>query len=300
VEDPEAHTAPAFRTFTHRDGTARSLREVCRVYTIDWYLKQNIWPERRRAAIYQVYCNLFDTINAKRITPADATILGFGWFGTDSDIPYRQYCRMEGGWLGYRNRIVPAAWWVMTATYIGHLFGDGFHWWHDAGPEGTDRRRRPPDYGMGPYVWEADAGGPREAPLVFGGITEEGPLYPREPRYNVPYSKLAEYRLKQYESFLGMPRRVVEYSLDRGRTWVTPAGAETGDILEKAERRLPLCFAWDGGGDLVLVFAAWPFAEQPEWGMRLRIAPGVERDVVMHRQWPMLRAFSKRDARYGL
>jgi hypothetical protein len=300
TEDPEKFTAPAFRRFTHSDGTQRSLREVCRVYTIDWYLKSNIFPDRRRTAIYQIYCNLFDTINAKLITPADSTILAFAWFGTDNDLPYRQYIRMDGGWLGFSNRIVPAPWWIMNATYIGHLFGDGFHWWHDAGPEGNNPRRRPPDYGMGPYTWEPDAGGPAKHPLVFGGITEEGPLYPREPRYNLVYTKLAEYRLKQYESFLTMPRSVVEYSLDGGKTWVAQVGNERRDILEKAEKKQPLCFKWEAGGDLVLVFLTWPFADAPEWNVRLRIAPGQQRDVKMHRQWPMLRVFSKSDPKYGL
>ena len=305
TEDAEKYSGPAFRPFTYTDGSVRSLREVCRVYTIDWYLKSNIFPDRRRTAIYQIYCNLFDTINAKRITPADSTILGFAWFGTDNDLPYRQYIRMDGGWLGYYNRIVPSPWWVMTATYIGHLFGDGFHWWHDNGPEGRDRKRRPeprPEgpYGMGPYIWEADAGGSEQPPLVFGGTTEKGPLYPREPRYNLAYTKLAEYRLKQYESFLTLPRSVGEFSLDAGQSWVKPVGNERRDILEKAEKKLPLCFKWDDGGDLVMVFLTWPFADSPEWTVKLKIAPGQERDVKMHRQWPMLRVFSKGNPQYGL
>jgi hypothetical protein len=307
TENPEERTAPAFRTFTDSDGTRRSMREVCRAYTIDWYLKSNIFPDRRRTAIYQIYCNLFDTINAKLITPADSTVLGFAWFGTDNDLPYRQYLRMEGGWLGYYNRIVPAPWWVMNATYIGHLFGDGFHWWHDNGPEGTDRRRHPDDYGMGPFLWEPDADGPAKAPLLLGmpsdgggGVVPKGPLYPREPRYNLAYTKLAEYRLKQYESFLTMPRSVVEYSLDAGKSWVSPVGNERRDILEKAEKKQPLCFKWDAGGDLVLVFLTWPFADTPEWNVKLKIAPGQERGVKMHRQWPMLRVFSKSNPQYGL
>jgi len=304
TENPETHVAPAFRPFTYTDGTKRSMREVCRAYTIDWYLKSNVFPDRRRTAIYQIYTNIFDTIHSKLITPADSTILGFAWYGTDNDIPYRQYIRMEGGWLGYYNRIIPAPWWVMTATYVGHLFGDGFHWWHDAGPEGNDIKRRPaPEkngpYGMGPYIWEPDAGGPKEPPLVFGGTTEKGPLYPREPRYNLAYTKLAEYRLKQYESFLTMPRSVVEYSLD-GKDWVKPVGNERRDLLEKAEKKQPICFKWDDGSDLVMVFLSWPFAEKPEWNVRLRIAPGQDRDVKMHRQWPMLRVFSKSNPRYGL
>ena len=307
TENPEKRTGPAFRTFTDSDGTQHSMREVCRAYTIDWYLKSNIFPDRRRTAIYQIYCNLFDTINAKLITPADSTILGFAWFGTDNDLPYRQYLRMDGGWLGYYNRIVPAPWWVMNATYIGHLFGDGFHWWHDNGPEGADRRRHPDDYGMGPYIWEPDSDGPAEAPLVLGspsdgggGVVPKGPLYPREPRYNLAYTKLAEYRLKQYESFLTMPRSVAEYSLDAGKSWVNPVGNERRDILEKAEKKQPLCFKWDDGGDLVLVFLTWPFANSPEWNVKLKIAPEQEREVRMHRQWPMLRVFSKSDPQYGL
>jgi len=297
--DPEAGTAPAFRRFRLEDGTTHSMREVCRVYTIDWYLKSNIFPDRRRTAIYQIYANLFDTINAKLITPADSTILAFAWFGTDNDLPYRQYLRLENGWLGYYGRVQPSPWWIMTATYIGHLFGDGFHWWHDNGPEGTDRRRHPDDYGTGPYIWEPDAGGPAKAPLVLGLQTEKGPVYPREPRYNLAYTKLAEYRLKQYERFLTKPRSVVTYSLDAGKSWVTPVGNERRDILEKTEKKQPVCFQWDDG-DLVLVFLSWPFAAEPEWNIRLRIAPGQDRDVRMHRQWPMLRVFSKRDARYGL
>ncbi len=307
TENPELYSGPAFRPFKDVDGTTHSMREVCRVYTIDWYLKSNIFPDRRRAAIYQIYCNLFDTINAKLITPADSTILGFAWFGTDNDLPYRQYLHMDGGWLGYYNRIVPAAWWVMDATYIGHLFGDGFHWWHDNGPEGTDRRRHPDDYGMGPYIWEPDADGPAQAPLFLGaqsdgggGVVPKGPVYPREPRYNLAYTKLAEYRLKQYESFLTMPRSVVEYSLDAGKSWVIPIGNERRDILEKAEKKQPLCFQWNDGGDLVLVFLTWPFADTPEWNVNIKIAPGQVREVKMQRQWPMLRVFSKSNPKYGL
>jgi hypothetical protein len=307
TENPEAYTGGAFRTFTYTDGTRHSMREVCRVYTIDWYLKQNIFPDRRRTAIYQIYCNLFDTINAKLITPADSTILGFAWFGTDNDLPYRQYLRLENGWLGYYGRVQQAPWWIMTATYIGHLFGDGFHWWHDNGPEGFDRLRHPEDYGMGPYIWEPDAGGPAKAPLILGwpsdgggGSVPKSPLYPREPRYNLAYTKLAEYRLKQYESFLTMPRSVVEYSLDEGKSWVLPVGNERRDILEKAEKKQPLCFQWNDGGDLVLVFLTWPFAGSPEWNVKLKIAPGQEREVKMHRQWPMLRVFSKSNPNYGL
>ena len=307
TEDPEKGSGPAFRRFKHVDGTTRSLREVCRVYTIDWYLKSNIFPDRRRTAIYQIYCNLFDTINAKLITPADSTILGFAWFGTDNDLPYRQYLRLENGWLGYYGRVQQAPWWIMTATYIGHLFGDGFHWWHDNSPEGSDRRRHPDDYGMGPYIWEPDAGGPAKASLILGspsdgggGVVPKGPVYPREPRYNLAYTKLAEYRLKQYESFLTMPRSVVEYSLDAGKTWVPPVGNERRDLLEKAEKKQPICFKWEDGGDLVMVFLSWPFAEDPEWNVKLKIAPGQERDVQMHRQWPMLRVFSKSNPNYGL
>lgn len=294
--DPEKGTGPAFRPFRLADGSVHSLREVCRVYTIDWYLKSNIFPDRRRTAIYQIYANLFDTINAKMISPADSTILAFAWFGTDNDLPYRQYLRLEQGWLGYYGRVQQSPWWIMTATYIGHLFGDGFHWWHDNAPEGTSRNRRPHDYGMGPYIWEPDAGGPDKAPLVLGLEHEKGPVYPREPRYNVAYTKLAEYRLKQYESFLTMPRSVVTYSLDAGKNWVTPVGNERRDILEKAEKKQPLCFQWDDGGDLVLVFLSWPLATEPEWDVTLRIAPGQDRRVRMHRQWPMLRMFSKSDA----
>ncbi len=84
-----------------------------------------------------------------------------------------------------------------------------------------------------------------------------------------------------------------------------PGGVEEtlrtqGDILEKAEKKLPLCFKWDAGEDLVLVFLTWPFADSPEWNVRVRITPGQERDVRMHRQWPMLRVFSKSDPQYGL
>jgi fibronectin type 3 domain-containing protein len=282
TEDPELGTGPAFRPFTYTDGKQHSMREVCRVYTIDWYLKSNIFPDRRQTALYQIYCNIFDTINAKLITPADSTILGFAWFGTDNDLPYRQYLRLEKGWLGYYGRVQQAPWWVMTATYIGHLFGDGFHWC------------------MGPYIWEPDVDGPAEAPLVFGGTGEFGPVYPREPRYNLAYTKLAEYRLKQYESFLTMPRHVPDYSLNGGKSWITPVGNERRDLLEKAEHKQPICFQWDAGGDLVLVFLSWPFADKPEWDVTLRIAPNVERKVTMHRQWPMLRVFSKSKPSYGL
>mgnify|MGYP001212038486 CR=1 FL=1 len=292
--DPESHTAPAFRKFRHVDGSQHTLREVCRVYTIDWYLKSNIFPDRRRTAIYQVYANLFDTINVKRITPADSTILGFAWFGTDNDLPYRQYLRLENGWMAYYNRIVPAAWWVMDAAYISHLFGDGFHWWHDDRPEGVDRRRHPENYGMGDFLWEPDSGAPQKPPFILGIQSELGPLYPREPRYNVAYSKLAEYRIKQFERFLSMPRSVVEYSLDGGKTWVTQVGNETRDILEKTEKKQPLCFQWNNGKDETLVFVTWPFAEEPEWLITLRLAPGVERTVKMHRQWPMLQTFSRK------
>ena len=300
AEDPEKTIGPAFRPFVNTDGATHSLREVCRVYAIDWYLKSNIFPDRRRTAIYQIYTNLFDTINSKLITPADSTVLGFAWFGTDNDLPYRQYSRLDKGWHGYSNRIVPTPWWIMTATYIGHLFGDGFHWWHDNAPEGSDRNRQPNDYGMGAYVWEPDADGPAKAPLVLGRESEKGPLYPREPRYNLAYSKLAEYRLKQYESFLTMPRSVVPYSLDKGNTWVTQVGNERRDILEKAEKKQPICFKWEDGGDLVMVFLAWPFATEPEWNVKLQIAPGQVRDVKMDRQWPMLRVFSKKNLMYGL
>jgi len=298
--DPEQGTGPAFRSFQLADGSTHSLREVCRVYTIDWYLKSNVFPERRRTAIYQIYANLFDTINAKLITPADSTILGFAWFGTDNDLPYRQYLRLDRGWVAYYGRVQQAPWWIMTATYIGHLFGDGFHWWHDQAPEGTNRNRQPNDHGMGPYLWEPDPGGPEKPPLILGLESDKGPRYPREPRYNLAYSKLAEYRLKQYESFLTKPRSVVPYSLDAGKTWVAAVGNERRDILEKAERKQPLCFQWDDGGDLVMVFLSWPFATAPEWNVRLQLAPGQTRDVRMHRQWPMLRVFSKSNPKYGL
>ena len=109
-----------------------------------------------------------------------------------------------------------------------------------------------------------------------------------------------QFRLKQYESFLTMPRSVAEYSLDAGKSWVNPVGNERRDILEKAEKKQPLCFKWDDGGDLVLVFLTWPFADSPEWNVKLKIAPGQEREVKMHRQWPMLRVFSKRNPQVGL
>ena len=140
----------------------------------------------------------------------------------------------------------------------------------------------------------------RRPPLILGLQSEKGPVYPREPRYNLAYTKLAEYRLKQYEEFLAMPRHVVEYSRDGGKSWVTPVGNERRDLLEKAEKKEPICFQWEDGGDLVLIFLAWPFAVEPEWNVKLKIAPGQEREVRMHRQWPMLRLFSKSNPKYGL
>ena len=50
----------------------------------------------------------------------------------------------------------------------------------------------------------------------------------------------------------------------------------------------------------MLVFLTWPFADSPEWNVKLKIGPGQEREVKMHRQWPMLRAFSKSNPNYGL
>ena len=79
-----------------------------------------------------------------------------------------------------------------------------------------------------------------------------------------------------------------------------PYPREPHYTLEKAEQKLPLCFKWDDGGDLVMVFLTWPFADSPEWNVILKIAPGQERGVKMHRQWPMLRVFSKSDPNYGL
>ena len=61
-----------------------------------------------------------------------------------------------------------------------------------------------------------------------------------------------------------------------------------------------LAIKWEDGGDLVMVFLAWPFATDPEWNVTLQIAPGQAREVKMHRQWPMLRVFSKSDPQYGL
>jgi|GEM_PF-842171 len=296
TNNPEAWTMPAFRNFTHFDGQTRSLREQCRVYTIDWYLKENIYPDRRRCALYQVYANIFDTMNAKLITTADTTIMGFAWWGTDGDIPYRQYLRMDNGWIYYNGRIQQSAWWVMTATYISHLFGDGMHWWHDSSPNGSDRKQQPTSYGMGTFTWEPDSAGTPN-PLVMADNSV--PKYPREPRFNIQYSKLAEYRLKQYESFLTKSRSVVEYSLNDAATWIAGVGNERRDMLQKANDKNPICYKWEDG-DLVMVFLAWPFATQPEWNVRLRIAPGVERTVTMHKQWPMLRVFSKSNPSYGL
>ena len=115
-----------------------------------------------------------------------------------------------------------------------------------------------------------------------------------------PNSEPAEHRIKQYESFLTMLRSVVEYSLDAGKSWVILVGNERRDLLEKAEKKQPICFQWADAGDLVMVFLAWPFAEAPEWIVKLKIALGQERDVKMHRQWPMLRVFSKSNPGYGL
>jgi len=295
VADPNSGTEPAYRNFTHTDGQVRSLSSVVKAYNIDWYLKENIYPDKRRAAIYQIYSGLFDTINTKLIVPSSASLIGFGWWGTDGDIPYKQYLRLNGGWLSYYGRIQQSAWWIMTATYIGHLFGDGFHLWHDQAPETNDRTQHAADYGTGPIVWEPDVAG-TPSPAVLG---VNGPHYPREPRFNVIYSKLAEYRLKQYETFLTKPRSVVKYSLNVGITWISAIGNERNDLLQKTENKHPICFKWDNG-DQVMVFLSWPFATQNEWTIRLEISPGVTRDVTMHKQWPMLRVFSKSNPNFGL
>ena len=92
----------------------------------------------------------------------------------------------------------------------------------------------------------------------------------------------------------------VEHSLDDGKSWVFPVSNERRDILEKAETKQPLCFQWDAGGDPVVVFLTWPFADSPEWNVKLKIAPGQEREVRVHRQWPMQCVFSKSNPNYGL
>jgi len=144
-------------------------------------------------------------------------------------------------------------------------------------------------------VWEPDAAGTPN-PATIGA---NGPTYPREPRFNVQYSKLAEYRLKQCESFLTKPRSVTKYSLNSGATWISAIGNERNDLLNKADNKTPICFKWEDG-DQVMVYLSWPFATQTEWTVRLEIASGVTRDVTMHRQWPMLRVFSKSNPSFGL
>ena len=131
-------------------------------------------------------------------------------------------------------------------------------------------------------------------------MTENGPLYPREPRYNSACTKLPRYRLKQYESFLTMSRNIVANSLNAGKSWVTPMGVKRRDIPGKAEKKQPLSFGCGGGADQVLVFFAWPFVDSPEWNVKLKIASGQERGVKMHCQWPMFRVFKKGNPGHGL
>jgi hypothetical protein len=69
---------------------------------------------------------------------------------------------------------------------------------------------------------------------------------------------------------------------------------------KRQRRNNPSVFKWDDGEDLVLVFLSWPFAEPAEWNVKLEIGQGQEREVTMHRQWPMLRVFSKSNPTYGL
>ena len=45
---------------------------------------------------------------------------------------------------------------------------------------------------------------PAKAPVVFGSMTENGLLYPREPRYNPAYTKLPRHRLKQTREIRAM------------------------------------------------------------------------------------------------
>lgn len=45
---------------------------------------------------------------------------------------------------------------------------------------------------------------PAKAPLVLSSMIENGPLYPREPRYNPAYTKLPRYRLKQTREIRAM------------------------------------------------------------------------------------------------
>ena len=263
LANAESHIRPAYRKFTNTDGKTASLRDVIDIYTVDAYPYYGWGPSDgtpdksdRSWASYQLYSMVYDTLFIRKIVPATAKVLWFGWAQSDNDKQTRLYIQLPTGRAAYNVRHPTPAAWAQTVTMLGNIVGDGYHWWTEQALRGND----PTHLGTGDseanqLIWEPSVPN-APAPWTWSNNPNGYGAYPRMHEYAFSYGELGLYQVKQVEDSLSA-WTFASYTLPG-----TPGCTASGDatILDVAQNRLPIVLLLGAPGHRAL-FAVHPFGD---------------------------------------
>ncbi len=286
LEDPEAAIGPAYRKF-ELDGQTVSLRDLIKVYTMDAYPARGTGPfdgspdkSDRSWASYQLYSMIYDTIIMRKVIPADARILWFGWSQSDNDQATRLFIDLPTGRASYYVRNPLPASWAQTVEMLGYIVGDGYHWWTEQISKGDDPMHL--GTGDGAEQWEPiDPNTP--APWTWSNNPNGEGAYPRMHEYALSYGKLGHYRVKQIEDRL-TAWSFVSYTLPD-----TVGCVANGDqtILDLAANRLPIVLLLGEPGKRAL-FAVHPFGDYRQRYTLTVDVDGTPTPLTIAGKWPSL------------
>lgn len=287
LSEPEAYgTSPAYRKFA-MDGQNVSLRDVIDIFTIDAYPGRGFGPfdgspdkSDRSWTSYQLYSMIYDTMVARKVVPASAKIVWFGWSQSDNDVLTRLYIKLPTGRASYLVRHPQPAAWAETVEMLGYIVGDGYHWWTEQVARGDDPQKL--GTGDGDPKWEPnDPNTP--APWMWSDNPNGDGAYPRMHEYALSYGKLGHYRVKQIEDRLGA------WSFAAYTLADTPGSVPVGEatILQLAADRLPIVLLIGEPGKRA-VFAVHPFGDfRKRYELSVDV-DGTATPVTISGKWPTL------------
>jgi hypothetical protein len=290
LSDPENYgVTPAYRTFNN-NGTTASLRDVISLYTVDAYPARGHGPfdgspdkSDRSWASYQIYSMVYDTMVIRKVVPATAKVLWFGWSQSDNDQPTRLYINLPTGRASYYVRNPVPASWAQTVEMLANIVGDGHHWWTEQISRGDDPTHL--GTGDGDAQWEPSVPG-APAPWTWSGNPNGFGAYPRMHEYALSYGKLGQYQVKQVEDRLSS-WSFASYSLPGTPGSAGSAGKGDAAILEVAGSRLPIVLLLGSPGQRA-IFAVHPFGDYRQRYTLTVDVDGTPTPVTLSGKWPSL------------
>ena len=257
------------------------------LYTVDAYPGRGHGPfdgskdkSDRSWTSYQLYSMIYDTMVIRKVVPASAKVLWFGWSQSDNDQATRLYIKLPTGRASYYVRNPLPASWAQTVEMLGNIVADGYHWWTEQVSRGDDPTRL--GTGDGDPQWEPSTPG-TPAPWTWSGNPHGYGAYPRMHEEALSYGKLGQYQVKQVEDRLSS-WSFASYSLPG-----TPGSAAKGDatILDVAASRLPIVLLLGSPGHRA-IFAVHPFGDYRQRYTLTVDVDGTPTPLTLSGKWPSL------------